>query len=55
VPLVFEFVLLAVVVMLAMDGRRSSLKYAVSWESVLVAGVCPDRTFPVKERSPGDS
>jgi hypothetical protein len=51
VALVLEPWLLAVVVMLAMDGRLSSVKYAASGDSVLPAGV--GRLMDV--RTPGDS
>lgn len=50
-PLAFEPWLLAVVVMLATEGRLSSVKYAASGESVLPAGVA--RLSEV--RKPGDS
>jgi hypothetical protein len=50
-PLALDPWLLAVVAMLAMDGRLSSVKYAASGDSVLPAGVA--RLIDV--RRPGDS
>jgi len=50
-PLALDPWLLAVVVMLATDGRLSSVKYAASGESVLPAGVARLREV----RMPGDS
>ena len=52
-PLVLEPWLLAVVVILAIDGRRSSEKYDSSGESALVPEVCDGRV--VAGRTPGET